>query len=47
MTHLHTALQNFMDMSLHVPPSSKPSKEDLQSIWPERRRMAYAYAALF
>lgn len=44
--HLHTELRKFMDMPLHMPPGSKPSKEALQSIWPERRRMAYAYTAL-
>ena len=44
--HLHTDLRKFMDMPLHMPPGSKPSKEALQSIWPERRRMAYAYTAL-
>ena len=44
--HLHTELRKFMDMPLHMPPGSKPSKEAMQSIWPERRRMAYAYTAL-
>lgn len=43
---LHSELQRFFGEVIVMPEGSKPSAAELQSIWPERRRMAYAYKAL-
>eukprot|EP00434_Breviolum_minutum_P031467 symbB.v1.2.027829.t1/scaffold2882.1/size68066/1 len=43
---LHSELQRFFGDVIVMPDGSKPSAAELQSIWPERRRMAYAYRAL-
>lgn len=46
VTHLHRDLREFMQFPGNMPEGIKPSKEQLQSIFPERRRMAYAFRAL-
>lgn len=43
---LHSELQRFFGEVIVMPEGSKPSRAELQSIWPERRQMAYAYKAL-
>ena len=45
--HLHRQLHEFMGCPTTMPEGSKPSVEELQSIFPARRRMPHAHALLW
>ena len=44
---LHRELRELMDFPVSFPEGVKPTREEVQCLWPERRRMVYAYKALF
>ncbi|RMX51872.1 hypothetical protein pdam_00025406 [Pocillopora damicornis] len=44
---LHSVLASFMEHPTCLPASSKPTSEDVRLIWPQNRRMKYAYACLY
>ena len=45
--HIHSGLAQLMQQPTSLPAAAKPTPAELSLIWPQRRRMQYAFSLLF